>query len=173
MDSTSSFFWKYIFIYWWFFWIFWRLCVLWKLLKKLWTVQDWWLYRQNMSYVILFRNEKVYKLFEDIFFTNYNKTSFDDRGFNGLVLTLHLNGQKVLLHLHSSTYTLHIQGKACRQCFFGFFSVLAKQLHDEINLDKNPQNSEKLTRVKHVKILFRYLKLILHQRLISKNLYVT
>lgn len=100
---------------------------------------------RTLSYVILFRNEKVYKLFEDIFFTNYNKTSFDDRGFNGLVLTLHLNGQKVLLHLHSSTYTLHIQGKACRQCFFGFFSVLAKQLHDEINLDKNPQNSEKLT----------------------------
>jgi hypothetical protein len=60
----------------------------------------------TLSYVITFKDE-VYHLFENILFTNYSKSLFDDRRQNGLVYLINFGGDKLVLHLHLSNLKLH------------------------------------------------------------------
>ena len=93
----------------------------------LYTVEDFT--DRTLSYVITFK--EVCHLFENILFTNYSKSLFDDRGQNGLVYSINFGGDELILHL--SNLKLHIQGKACTYWFNEHFSNLAKQLHTDID----------------------------------------
>lgn len=97
----------------------------------LYTVED--STNRTLSYVITFKDEEVYHLFENILFTNYSKSLFDDHGQNGLVYSINFGGDKLVLHLHLSNLKLHIQGKACTYWFNEHFLNLAKQLHTDID----------------------------------------
>lgn len=97
----------------------------------LYTVEDFT--DRTLSYVITFKDEEVYHLFENILFTNYSKSLFDDRGQNGLVYSINFGGDKLVLHLHLSNLKLHLQGKACTYWFNEHFSTLAKQLHTDFD----------------------------------------
>jgi hypothetical protein len=61
----------------------------------LYTVEDFT--NMTLSYVITFKDEEVYHLFENILFTNYSKSLFDDRGQNGLVYSINFGGDKLVL----------------------------------------------------------------------------
>ena len=89
----------------------------------LYTVEDFT--NRTLSYVITFKDEEVYHLFENILFTNYSKSLFDDHGQHGLVYSINFGGDKLVLHLHLSNLKLHIQGKACTYWFNEHFSNLA------------------------------------------------
>ena len=90
----------------------------------LYTVEDFT--NITLSYVITFKDE-VYHLFENILFTNYSKSLFDDGGQNGSGYSIKFGGDKLVLHLHLSNLKLHIQGKAYTYWFNEHFLNFAKQ----------------------------------------------
>jgi len=98
---------------------------------------------RTLSYIITFKDEEVYHLFENILFTNYSKSLFDDPGQNGLLYSSSTNfgGDKLVLHLHLLNLKLRIQGKACTYWFNEHFSNLAKQLHTDIDYVSKLNNS--------------------------------
>jgi hypothetical protein len=97
----------------------------------LYTVEDFT--NRTLSYVITFKDEEVYHLFENILFTNYSKSLFDDGRQNGLVYSINFGGDKLVLHLHLSNLKLYIQGKAYTYWFNEHFLNFAKQLHTDID----------------------------------------
>ncbi|CAG2243722.1 ITK [Mytilus edulis] len=69
----------------------------------------------------------------------YNFTPVEDgdlelqqKDRNGFVYNFIYEGNKVVITLYSSSATLHIQGKGCGNWFKEEFSVLGKQLHNEV-----------------------------------------
>ncbi|VDI19450.1 Hypothetical predicted protein [Mytilus galloprovincialis] len=87
---------------------------------------------RTLSIVVNFSSEKIYFIFENIIFQNYDRNLFIQKDRNGFVYNFIYEGNKVVITLYSSSATLHIQGKGCGNWFNEEFSVLGKQLHNEV-----------------------------------------
>ncbi|CAC5425549.1 unnamed protein product [Mytilus coruscus] len=62
--------------------------------------------------------------------THFSNNNAKDK--NGFVYNFIYEGNKVVITLYSSSATLHIQGKGCGNWFKEEFSILGKQLHNEV-----------------------------------------
>ncbi|CAC5395800.1 unnamed protein product [Mytilus coruscus] len=87
---------------------------------------------RTLSIVVNFSSEKIYFIFENIIFQNYDRHLFIEKDKNGFVYNFIYEGNKVVITLYSSSATLHIQGKGCGNGFKEEFSILGKQLHNEV-----------------------------------------
>ncbi|VDI23672.1 Hypothetical predicted protein [Mytilus galloprovincialis] len=88
---------------------------------------------RSCSYVITFKAPAIFNIFQNILFTSFDQTLFEDRENNGLVFNTFINGQKTVLHIYKQTCTFHVQGKGCKQWIDTYFNNIAKMLIEKVN----------------------------------------
>ncbi|CAC5391326.1 unnamed protein product [Mytilus coruscus] len=88
---------------------------------------------RSCSYVITFKAPAIFNIFQNILFTSFDQTLFEDRENNGFVFNTFLNGQKTVLHIYKQTCTFHVQRKGCKQWIDTYFNNIAKILIKKVN----------------------------------------